>query len=47
VLSHALKNVERNLAEVSALFAGGVRFAQYSKDPTDSQIARRSFSDWH
>ncbi|ELR17647.1 uncharacterized protein ACA1_064320 [Acanthamoeba castellanii str. Neff] len=46
VLSHALKNLERSLAEVSVLFAGGVRFAQYAKD-TENQVARRSFSDWH
>jgi hypothetical protein len=46
VLSHALKNLERSLAEVSVHFAGGVRFAQYAKD-TENQVARRSFSDWH
>jgi hypothetical protein len=46
VLSHALKNLERSLAEVSTIFAGGVRFAQYAKD-TENQVARRSFSDWH
>lgn len=46
VLSHAMKNLERSLPEVSTLFAGGVRFAQYAKR-AEEHIAKRSFSDWH